>query len=90
MKLHHSKQLSILLFVSVLLTASTLFAQTKLLRLPDIYADTVVFCYGGDLWKAPATGGTAVRLTAHPGQELPGPCYPGSLPASDGDLHGSG
>jgi len=29
-----------------------------------------VFCYGGDLWKAPAGGGTALRLTAHPGQEL--------------------
>ena len=45
-------------------------AQTKLLRFPDIYGNTVVFSYGGDLWKAPAAGGTAVRLTAHPGQEL--------------------
>lgn len=43
---------------------------TKLLRFPDIHGDTVVFSYGGDLWSAPATGGTAVRLTAHPGQEL--------------------
>jgi len=45
-------------------------AQTKLLRFPDIHADQVAFCYGGDLWKAPADGGLAVRLTAHPGQEL--------------------
>ncbi|GAB4240897.1 MAG: S41 family peptidase [Acidobacteriota bacterium] len=45
-------------------------AQTKLLRFPDIHGDTVVFCYAGDLWKAPAKGGDAVRLTAHPGQEL--------------------
>ncbi|MDH4350502.1 MAG: S41 family peptidase, partial [Gemmatimonadota bacterium] len=45
-------------------------AQTKLLRFPDIHGDLVVFTYGGDLWKAPATGGMAVRLTAHPGQEL--------------------
>ncbi len=45
-------------------------AQTKLLRFPDISGDTVVFSYGGDLWKAPAEGGTAVRLTAHPGMEL--------------------
>ncbi len=45
-------------------------AQTKLLRFPDIHGSEVVFSYGGDLWKAPATGGTAVRLTAHPGQEL--------------------
>ena len=41
---------------------------TRLLRYPDIHGDTVVFAYGGDLWKASAAGGTATRLTAHPGQ----------------------
>ena len=45
-------------------------AQTKLLRFPDIHEDRVVFTYAGDLWLAPATGGTAIRLTAHPGLEL--------------------
>ena len=70
MSLLHTKKLSIILFICILFITGTLFAQTKLLRFPDIYADTVVFCYGGDLWKAPATGGTAVRLTAHSGQEL--------------------
>jgi tricorn protease len=45
-------------------------AQTKLLRFPDIAGDKVVFTYAGDLWTAPASGGTAVRLTAHPGLEL--------------------
>ncbi|HEY3137212.1 MAG TPA: S41 family peptidase [Blastocatellia bacterium] len=45
-------------------------AQTKLLRFPDIHGDRVVFTYGGDLWTAPASGGTATRLTAHPGVEL--------------------
>ncbi len=44
-------------------------AQTKLLRFPDIYGDRIAFSYGGDLWIAPATGGTAIRLTAHPGVE---------------------
>jgi tricorn protease len=44
-------------------------AQTKLLRFPDVYGDRVVFSYGGDLWLAPITGGTATRLTAHPGVE---------------------
>ncbi|HVO35193.1 MAG TPA: hypothetical protein VMT21_06490, partial [Gemmatimonadales bacterium] len=38
-------------------------AQTKLLRFPDIHGDKVVFTYAGDLWTAPVTGGTAVRLT---------------------------
>ncbi|KAB2959837.1 MAG: peptidase S41 [Thermoanaerobaculia bacterium] len=43
---------------------------TQLLRFPDVHGEQVVFTYGGDLWRASATGGTAVRLTAHPGLEL--------------------
>jgi tricorn protease len=50
--------------------AAPLAAQTKLLRFPDIHGDHVVFTHAGDLWTAPATGGTAVRLTAAPGLEL--------------------
>jgi tricorn protease len=53
-----------------LLAASSAAAQTKLLRFPDIHGDEVAFCYAGDLWVAPAAGGTARRLTAHPGLEL--------------------
>lgn len=49
---------------------AALSAQTKLLRFPDIHGDQVVFTHGGDLWSAPATGGTATRLTAHPGLEV--------------------
>jgi tricorn protease len=49
---------------------ASVWAQTKLLRFPDIHRDFVVFTYAGDLWRAPATGGTAFRLTAHPGLEL--------------------
>ena len=45
-------------------------AQTKLLRFPDIHGDRVAFTYGGDIWTAPAEGGTAIRLTAHPGVEV--------------------
>ncbi|HPC82527.1 MAG TPA: S41 family peptidase [Thermoanaerobaculaceae bacterium] len=45
-------------------------AQTKMLRFPDIHGDRVVFSYAGDLWTVPSTGGTATRLTAHPGLEL--------------------
>lgn len=57
-------------YFALWLLPHVLFAQTKLLRFPDVYGGEVVFCYAGDLWKAPATGGLAVRLTAHPGQEL--------------------
>ena len=45
-------------------------AQTKLLRFPDISGDRVAFCHAGDIWTAPAKGGNATRLTAHPGLEL--------------------
>ncbi|HZD04829.1 MAG TPA: hypothetical protein VE173_07920, partial [Longimicrobiales bacterium] len=54
----------------VLARPGNLAAQTHLLRFPDIHGHRVVFTYAGDLWTAPDTGGTAVRLTAHPGLEL--------------------
>ncbi len=52
------------------LAAGAASAQTRLLRYPDIHGDKVVFTYAGDLWTAPSSGGTATRLTAHPGLEL--------------------
>jgi tricorn protease len=62
--------LSLALSLLVATGWNTATAQTKLLRFPDIHGDRVVFTYAGDLWLAPSTGGTAVRLTAHPGLEL--------------------
>ncbi len=56
--------------LSFLVTALPAAAQTRLLRFPDIHGDRVAFSYAGDVWTAPAAGGTAARLTAHPGQEL--------------------
>jgi tricorn protease len=38
-------------------------------RYPAIGGGAVVFASEGDLWKVPATGGLAVRLTAHEGDE---------------------
>ncbi|HXK11781.1 MAG TPA: S41 family peptidase [Vicinamibacteria bacterium] len=55
---------------AAVLLPPTAWAQTKLLRFPDIAGDRVAFCYAGDIWTAPARGGTAARLTAHPGLEL--------------------
>ena len=52
---------------AVLTLAAAALGQTKLLRFPDIHGDRVVFTYGGDLWTASTDGGTATRLTAHPG-----------------------
>jgi tricorn protease len=38
-------------------------------RQPTMHADTIVFVSEGDLWKVPAGGGVASRLTSHPGDE---------------------
>jgi tricorn protease len=54
----------------------TAYSQTKLLRFPDIRGDRVVFTYAGDLWTAPSSGGTALRLTSHPGVEVFGKFSP--------------
>lgn len=41
-------------------------------RYPSISPDgrTVAFSWRGDIWKVPAQGGPALRLTAHPGDDL--------------------
>ena len=44
--------------------------ETRLLRMPDLHGERLVFVHGGDLWTAPAAGGSARRLTSHPGLEL--------------------
>jgi tricorn protease len=64
------------LAASVLIFCNTTQAQTKLLRFPDIRGDRVVFTYAGDLWTAPSSGGSATRLTSHPGVEVFGKYSP--------------
>ncbi len=43
------------------------FNDARLLRMPDIHGDTVVFVYAGDLWTVPVAGGRATRLTGSVG-----------------------
>lgn len=61
-------------FSALLLTCTYLTAQEaqegRLLRFPDIHGGKVAFVYGGDLWLAPAAGGTARRITSDAGREL--------------------
>jgi tricorn protease len=44
--------------------------ETRLMRFPDVQKDKIAFVYGGDLWTASRQGGSARRLTSHPGEEL--------------------
>ncbi|HET9032902.1 MAG TPA: PDZ domain-containing protein [Dokdonella sp.] len=44
--------------------------NSRLLRFPDICGNAIVFVQAGDIYTVAASGGTALRLTSHPGQEL--------------------
>src|SRR5262245_52528037 len=44
--------------------------ESRLLRFPTVHGDTVAFSHAGNLYSAPATGGTARRLTSHDGYEM--------------------
>jgi tricorn protease len=63
---------------------------TRLLRFPDIHGDMIAFVYAGDIWTVPASGGTARRLTSHPGLELFPKFSPdGRLIAFSGEYNGT-
>ncbi len=52
-----------------LASPSAALEECRLLRQPDIQGDRIVFAYAGDLWTVASSGGTAARLTTHPGLE---------------------
>ena len=56
--------------ILIIVSASIVSAQTKLVRFPDVYGNRIVFTYASDIWTVSTTGGTATRLTAHPGREV--------------------
>jgi tricorn protease len=58
--------------VALLIALSASAATVDLPRYPAASPDgsQVVFSWRGDLWRAPATGGEAVRLTTNPGDDL--------------------
>jgi tricorn protease len=67
---------SLLALAAIFVLSVTTYSQTKLLRFPDIRGDRVVFTYAGDLWTASSSGGSAARLTSHPGVEVFGKFSP--------------
>src|SRR5256885_13718840 len=69
------RRLMLLTLLIICAASSAVVAQraeelTRLLRFPDIHGDMIAFVYAGDIWTVPASGGTARRLTSHPGLEL--------------------
>ncbi|HKW13520.1 MAG TPA: PDZ domain-containing protein [Candidatus Krumholzibacteria bacterium] len=66
--IRHAALSVLCLFVS----ASAAHAQVdaRMLQNPDVSKTQIVFSYAGDLWVVPKTGGTALKLSSPPGQEL--------------------
>ena len=62
------RKLCIIALILIPLLASGAI-QGRFMKDPDIQGDVVAFSYLGDIWTVPAEGGTAVRLTNHPGNE---------------------
>jgi tricorn protease len=55
--------------LAALATPAAALEECRLLRMPDIQGATIVFVYGGDLWRVDRAGGVASRLTSHDGIE---------------------
>ncbi|MBU8869962.1 MAG: PDZ domain-containing protein [Gemmatimonadales bacterium] len=65
-----TKHLLISIFALLVLGLGDAAAETRLLRYPDLQGDTLVFCYGGDIYTASTGGENVKQITDFPGEEL--------------------
>ena len=88
--LRSGKFFSISLILLLILPCLAAAAPEPFMQYPDIQDNTIVFVSGGDLWKVPATGGTAMRLTFSDGTETYPEISPdGKLIAFTGEYDGN-
>ncbi len=65
------KKLFVYLILFIAVPALAFAAEeARLLRFPTTNGNEIVFSYAGDLYKVPAVGGEAKRLTSHVGYEM--------------------
>ena len=60
--------LRLLALPALLVCATLLPAQTRMLRMPTVSETQIAFTYANNLWVVPRAGGTAQRLTSFQGQ----------------------
>lgn len=63
------KHLLSALLLTSLIQAPGFAQETRLLRFPTMHGSQVVFSYAGDLYTVGKEGGTARKITSHPGYE---------------------
>lgn len=64
------QKLTTLLISSFFFFQAPAMDDARMMRYPDINGNLIAFVYAGDIWTVHANGGTAKRITSHPGIEL--------------------
>lgn len=59
-----------LILASLFVMQASALDDARMLRYPDINGNLIAFVYAGDIWTVDAGGGSAKRVTSHPGIEL--------------------
>ncbi|MBN2261321.1 MAG: PD40 domain-containing protein, partial [Prolixibacteraceae bacterium] len=64
------KNIILLVIFSMMFPFLSTANEARLMRFPGVSEKQIVFTYAGDLYTVPIEGGTARKITSHPGQEM--------------------